>query len=737
MAWWGGGKVAAPTDGHGGGRPGHSWLVDFALLAGLAGLGWGLLSVAGEWNGKLGNTMTLPVTSVTPTRIVVAVPAKQFAAAGTYQVNVTNPVGGKSDGQAVLTILAPGSAAPVNTPEMTTSSAVPATAAAEVPATAAVAVSATDAASASAAATAPTFDGLEQDTVVAGVATSLTLDGSHFAPDAVVNLQPTVKINLSAWALPWYTTLSLFRGMAAYIISLLFSLAYGYWAAKDPNAGRVLIPVLDILQSIPVLGFMPGLVLALVALFPSTNVGLELAAVLMIFTGQAWNMTFSFYRSLQTVPREQREAAAIFGFDRLRLFRQVELPAATLGLVWNSMMSMAGGWFFLSVSEAFTLGQRDFRLAGLGSYMSEAMRQNNYPAQVYGIIAMVLMIVLLDQLLWRPLVAWAQKFRTEEGASSEVPTSWFLDLLRRSRLTALPDVLHGQLRKVSKAKIAVPQVVAKGTAPPPPIGQVVAPGAKSFWSWSLLPLGLLLAGMAWGMVELTLQLLHVKAGDWGMIWVDAGLTLARVVIATALATLWTVPAGLAIGLSPKLSRIFQPIIQVVASFPAPMLFGIAMTVMTVIGDHLYVHDHNTVLCIGSVALMMLGTQWYILFNVIAGSMAIPNDLREAATAYHFTPMQRFRLVYLPAIFPALVTGWVTAMGGAWNASIVAEVVTWNHGEVDTTAGLGSLIAQAATDNNIPLLIASVMVMAAVVVGINRLVWRRLYDLAETRFSLEK
>jgi len=261
----------------------------------------------------------------------------------------------------------------------------------------------------------------------------------------------------------------------------------------------------------------------------------------------------------------------------------------------------------------------------------------------------------------------------------------------------------------------------------------------SFWSWTLIPLGLVLAGMVWGGVLLVAQLFKVNAASWIEIGEDTVLTLMRVVAATVLATLWTVPAGLAIGLSPKLSRIFQPIIQVVASFPAPMLFAIAMTVMIWIGQHFFGTDSpDKVLGVGSVALMLLGTQWYILFNVIAGSMAIPTDLREAATAYHFTPMQRFRLVYLPAIFPALVTGWVTAMGGAWNASIVAEVVTFNKVPVHTP-GLGSLIADAASDihNKAPVLIASVLTMAAVVVGINRLLWKRLYRLAETRFSLEK
>jgi NitT/TauT family transport system permease protein len=531
-------------------------------------------------------------------------------------------------------------------------------------------------------------------------------------------MRPKVEIDLSPWMLPWYTFQSLTRGLLAYLISLIFTCVYGYWAAKDRRAERILVPMLDILQSIPVLGFMPGLVIALVALFPHSNTGLELAAVVMIFTGQAWNMTFSFYRSVQTVPHEQQEASEIFGFSWWQRFRQVELPFATLGLVWNSMMSMAGGWFFLMLSEAFQLGDQDFRLPGLGSYMSAAAEQGDLGAQLWAVAAMMTMVVVLDQLLWRPLVAWAQKFRVEEGGAGEVASSWFLDWLVRSRLRLL-------LRWIASRRAAM-----RATRPARTPDHAVPPrtrGPVQGGAWSLAPVIVLVGMMLWGAWQLVRLIAEVPPATWGTIAVAGFLTLVRVATATAIGTLWAVPVGLAIGLSPRLSRIFQPIIQIAASFPASMLFPMVIMALAAAGVSLGA---------GSVVLMLLGTQWYILFNVIAGAMTIPTDLREATRAYGIGPRQRFRELYLPAIFPYLVTGWVTAMGGAWNASIVSEYVTINHATIATT-GLGAIVSRAATDKDMPVLAASVLAMAMLVVGINRLVWRRLYHLCETRFSLDK
>jgi NitT/TauT family transport system permease protein len=556
--------------------------------------------------------------------------------------------------------------------------------------------------------------------VVAGLA-GLLYGLLDFGSGWTVEHRPEVEIDLSPLALPRYTFLSLSRGLCAFVLSLGFTLLYGYWAAKDLRARRVLLPLLDILQSIPVLGFMPGLVLALVALFPNSNVGLELAAVIMIFTGQAWNMTFSFYQSVSSVPQDLREAATVYRFGWWQLFRRVELPFATIGLVWNSMMSMAGGWFFLMVTETFQLGKRDFRLPGVGSYMSVAVDQGRVGAMLWAILAMTLMIVGLDQLLWRPVVVWAQKYRIEDSSSGPAATSWFLNWLRRSRLLVAARRGLGQMRR-------------EGIYRPAAVNVTQRPRRHLPRGLDVLPLSVLVLLLGYGLYQLGLTVWEVPGSQWLKLLEAGGWTLSRVLLATALGTLWTVPAGLAIGLSPRLSRLAQPVVQVVASFPAPMLFPLVIAGLEVIGVGL-----NW----GAVVLMLLGTQWYILFNVIAGAMAVPADLREAAAAYRLGRWQRFRLLYLPAIFPYLVTGWVTAAGGAWNASIVSEYVKF-RGKVLTADGLGAFITAAteAADQseqakNLALLAAAVLVMSGMVVAFNRLVWKRCYRLAETRYALNR
>jgi NitT/TauT family transport system permease protein len=530
-------------------------------------------------------------------------------------------------------------------------------------------------------------------------------------------LRPAVRIDLSPSALPVYVFYSLSRGLIAYALSLLFTLTYGYWAAKDAVAERVLLPLLDILQSIPVLGFMPSVVLALVSIFPRSNVGLELASILMIFSGQAWNMTFSFYHSLRSIPKDQTEAATTYRFDWWQRLKWVELPFATIGLVWNSMMSMAGGWFFLMITESFVLGNKDFRLPGIGSYMSVAVAKGDIPAMLWAIFAMVLMIVVLDQLLWRPVVVWAQKFRVEEGAEEQIASSWFYDWLRRSNLVEWVTRIATRLGQ--RAEHGHQHKIADKSGSP---SSARWSGALSFLLFLLL-MGALVLG-AWRLFDL---LRHLEPREWMPILRACGWTLARVLLSTALGTLWAVPAGLAIGLSTRLSRIFQPVVQIAASFPAPMLFPLVIALLKAAGVSLGW---------GSVVLMLLGTQWYILFNVIAGAMSIPSDLREAARSYHMDMRLRFFHLYLPAVFPYLVTGWVTAAGGAWNASIVAEYVTFK-GQILTTNGLGAQISLAAERADFPHLAASVLVMAAVVVLFNRTIWRWCYQVAEQRFSLSK
>lgn len=522
--------------------------------------------------------------------------------------------------------------------------------------------------------------------------------------------RPAVEIDLSYRALPRYALLSLSRGLAAYALSLFFTLGYGYWAAKDRAAERILIPLLDILQSIPVLGFMPGLVLALVSAFPRTNIGLELAAIVMIFTGQAWNMTFSYYHSLRSIPPDLAEVGSIYQFGPWLRLRWIELPAATIGLVWNSMMSMAGGWFFLMASEAFVMGDHDFRLPGLGAYMSVAAARGDRGAMMASVVAMAALIVLLDQLLWRPVVVWAQKFRMEESGQSEAMESWFYEVLRHSRLAVWLDELKHRSFPRHRA------------APPRP-----RPAARASRVATVALLALLVALLAWGTVAMVHLLGGVDRARWWQIVTAAGLTLVRVLVAVALGTLWTLPVGIAIGLSPRLSRVLQPVVQVVASFPAPMLFPAVVLALRAAGISLGV---------GSVVLMLLGTQWYVLFNVVAGATAIPADLREAASVFGLSRWQRFRNLYFPAVFTYLVTGWVTAAGGAWNASIISEYMAFG-GEVLTARGLGSTITVAAAEGNFPTLGAAVAVMALVVVTFNRLVWRRLHAYGDERYRLSR
>ncbi|HND56109.1 MAG TPA: ABC transporter permease subunit, partial [Pirellulaceae bacterium] len=392
---------------------------------------------------------------------------------------------------------------------------------------------------------------------------------------------------LSPWALPQYTLLSLGRGLTAFLISLVFTLVYGYWAAKSEAAGRLLIPLLDVLQSLPVLAFLPGLLLTLDAAFPRNNVGLELAAVLMIFTGQAWNMTFSFYHSIRAVPPDMREAADVYRFNWWQRLKWVELPFATIGLVWNSMMSMAGGWFFLMINESYQLGDKDFRLPGLGSYMQVAANEGRVDAMIWAMGAMLAMIVALDQLLWRPIVVWSQRFRVEEGGQRSAMKSWVLTALQRSRLLRVFErVLHRHGSRTSAPRVGE---VAGSFADAGENELKVESRASEqentrFGQWaSRAALLSVVAALVLGAVRLASLLGSVTLHDWLETWAAAGVTLLRVLTAIGAATIWTVPAGLAIGLSPRLSRVLQPVVQVCASFPAPMLFPMALAVFQFAG----------------------------------------------------------------------------------------------------------------------------------------------------------
>lgn len=545
-----------------------------------------------------------------------------------------------------------------------------------------------------------------------------------FTRQVVAPYQQGIDISLSFWALPKYTFFSLMRGCAAYILSLTFTLVYGTIAAHNHRAERIMLPALDILQAIPVLAFLPGLVLAMISLFPTREIGLELACVVMIFTGQAWNMTFSFHGSLRAIPSPLREVAKIQGLSKWQTFKLLEVPAAMIGLVWNSMMSMAGGWFFLTVTEAFRLGDHDYRLPGIGSYMQEAIDKGNMSAMIAAIISMVVMIIVVDQVFWRPIVVWAQRFRMEDVAGADAPQSWLLNLLAHSQLYSwlLKKKDRGSAAKRAEKK----QIVSAGATDPARAARIVKLQRIAAVAFQFA-LGAVLIWGAWALIKLLTKLpIHAANGnDYIHVILALLASFARTSAAVLLGATWALPLGIVIGLSPVWSRRLQPIIQVVASFPSPMVFPLVIMLLFLL------HIPFT---IGCVALMLLGAQWYILFNVIAGATAIPSDLKEVTAVYDMSRWEKWKKLYLPCVFPYLITGLVTAAGGAWNTTIVAEYAQFKQGYL-TTFGLGSMISIAQDHENYPLLTAAVLTMALAVVLINRLIWKRLYHLAEERYSL--
>jgi NitT/TauT family transport system permease protein len=526
---------------------------------------------------------------------------------------------------------------------------------------------------------------------------------------------PAANISRSPAALPLYAFYSLVRMAVAYVLSLLFAVAYGYIAANNRRVEMVMIAVLDILQSIPVLSFLPGVMLAMVALFPTRQLGVELGSIVLIFTGQVWNMAFSFYSSLKSIPRELREAALINRFSATQRFVELELPFGTIGLVWNSIVSVAGGWFFLMACEMFELQNHDFRLPGLGSYLQTAASTGDTAGILWGLTAMIAVIVLIDQLVWRPAIAWSEKFKMEQVESATEVTSPILHLLRNSDVSrwvqkrAVEPIFE---RLTTSSPSATPSAVARTGK----FGRIVG----------VLALLALAVAVPYLLVKAALLLKDLHRAELVSTLQAAGASFGRVAASLVIASLWAVPAGVAIGFNPRLSKVAQPLAQIAASVPATALFPVVLLGLVRLGGGLGV---------GSIILMLLGTQWYILFNVIAGAMAIPTELREAASVFRFTRWQRWRTLILPGIFPYLVTGLVTASGGAWNASIVAEYFHF-QGKTMSTLGLGAQISAATDSSNSQLLLISTVVMATLVVCVNRLVWRPLYRLAGSRFRLD-
>jgi len=531
---------------------------------------------------------------------------------------------------------------------------------------------------------------------------------------------PVVPISHSVRALPLYAFYSIVRMSIAYVLSLTFAISYGYTAAYNPRIEGWMIGTLDILQSIPVLSFLPPVVLAMVALIPGHQLGIEMGVILLIFTGQVWNLAFSFYSSLKSIPKEMIEASRIYRYSAWQRFWQLEMPYAAIGLVWNSIVSVAGGWFALILCEIFTMGDRNFQLPGLGSYIQTATYSGDIRALLSGIAVVILIVVATDQLIWRPLIAWSDRFKFEQVESADRVTSPILALIQRSNLLSsipgrvwmsIEEPICRRMAKTRNCRIVQPIDDDQGRGK----------ASVAFWTVALLAV----AVVGWGATRAMLLLKTVTWPEVGHLLEGAGATFLRVNASLLISAAWTIPVGVSIGFNPKLARIVQPVAQVMASVPASAFYPILLLGLIQIGGGLGV---------GSVALMLLGTQWYILFNVIAGAMSIPSDLREAASLYKFTRWQRWTTLILPGIFPFLITGMVTASGGAWNASVMAEYSKIKDQTLQTV-GLGAEIQSATDAGRFPILLLATILISLIVVSMNRLVWRRLYHLAETKYKL--
>jgi len=543
----------------------------------------------------------------------------------------------------------------------------------------------------------------------------------HLAAYWMGTAVPVSRVTENARSLPVYAFYSVMRIGIAYVLSLVFAIAYGYIAARNARAEAWMVAILDILQSIPVLSFLPPVLLAMIALVPHRQLGIELGVILLIFTGQVWNLAFSFYSSMKAIPREMLEASRIYRYSGWQRFWQLEIPYATIGLVWNSIISVANGWFALMACEMFQLKNRNFELPGLGSYIQNATYDGDVRALLSGIATIVLIVVLTDQMIWRPLIAWSEKFKFEQVEAADHISSPILTLLQRSRLVGtftgrlwarIEEPVYRRLARSRETRVVQPMDTDGETR------------RRSIGYWFAgITFGVVIT---WGAMQCALMLRHVSWAEMRLLFAGAAATFLRVNASLLLSALWTVPVGVAIGFSPKLARVVQPIAQVLASVPATAFFPILLIGLLKIGGGLG---------IGSIALMLLGTQWYILFNVIAGAMSIPSDLREAASLYKFTNWQRWTTLILPGIFPYLITGMVTASGGAWNASVFAEYANVQNRTIQTI-GLGAQIDTATADGNFPILLLATILVALMVVTMNRLVWRRLYRLAETRYKLE-
>lgn len=526
---------------------------------------------------------------------------------------------------------------------------------------------------------------------------------------AAIHLDPT-------W-LPGYALRTTLRMFAALFVSLVFTFTVATLAAKNRRAAIIIIPILDILQSIPILGFISFTVLFFLHMFPGQELGAELAVVFVIFTSQAWNMAFSFYQSLTTEPADLIEACRSFGLSPWQRFWRLDVPFAVPGLVWNTMLSMSAGWFFVVASEAITVGHTTFTLPGIGSYVAVALRHRDLPAIIYALLAMLVVILLYDQLLFRPLVAWSGKFRFETVQSGGETEPWVLMLLRRTYLLReAGDWLGAQFTHVLRLRLGRAERTFRSIER----GRAGSRLGDAVFYAIVIAAAVIAASQV---IAFCAARLHWS--DLRTCLTLALFTLARVVAALAISCLIWVPIGVWVGLRPWATRLVQPVAQFLAAFPANLVFPVVVAGI--------VHFHLAP-DIWLTPLMILGTQWYILFNVVAGAAALPGDLKEAAANFGLSGSLWWRRLIIPGILPYFVTGALTATGAAWNASIVAEVASWGHTTL-VAHGLGAYIAQATTAGSTSRTILGVGVMAAFVLGFNRLVWRPLYAYASRRTNL--
>jgi NitT/TauT family transport system permease protein len=558
--------------------------------------------------------------------------------------------------------------------------------------------------------------GLADIAVTIGVLVALALVAKVGAGTLVsfVPNKAAPHVSLDPRNLPYYAARSTLRMFVALSWSIVFTLVYGYAAARSRRAERVLIPLLDILQSVPVLGFLSIAVTGFIALFPGSLLGLEMASIFAIFTAQAWNMAFAFYQTLRSIPKELDEAASLYRLSGWQRFVQLDVPAAMIGQVWNAMISFGGSWFFLAASEAISVLNKSYTLPGVGSYVAAAVVAKNVPALVWAALTIACVIFVVDQLFWKPVVAWSDKFRLEQSAAGAPPRSWVYDLLRGSSLLALlvriwrpvVDFIDGLLFAI--------------TAPRPQH----APAPEDSRSDRIYNAVIIAAVVGLVVVAGRFVVHNVGLGEVLEVFVLGLATLGRVMVLLLFATLVWTPIGVAIGFSPALTRTLQPLVQFLSSFPANIIFPFAT--LTFIRFHAPINW-------GSILLMALGAQWYILFNTIAGAQSIPTELREMTADLEVKGWLRWRRLIIPGIFASWVTGAITASGGAWNASIVSEVVAWGSTTL-SAAGLGTYIAEATAKGDWARITLGISMMSLFVVVINRLVWRRLYRYAEERFA---